>query len=53
MFFTGIGVLFCVKGRRVEKHLQVELLKEEEKERTEAIMVCDFLCGESKESYVG
>ena len=24
----------CVRGRCVEKHLQVELLKEEEKERT-------------------
>ena len=32
VLFTGIGV--CVKGRCVEKHLQVELSKEEEKERT-------------------
>ena len=33
------GCAVCVKGRCVEKHLQIELLKEEEKERTKLPLV--------------
>ena len=39
MLSTRIGVLFCVKGRCVEKHLQFEPLKEERRERTKLPLV--------------
>ena len=34
MQFTELACAVCVRDRCVEKHLHVELLKEEEKERT-------------------
>ena len=36
-------MLFCVKGRCVGKHLQVEPLEEEERERTTPMVAFDYV----------
>ena len=53
MLFTGIGVLACVEGRGVGGQHRIELLEEEEREKTTPIVAFDhgFMTKENPDTF--